>query len=198
LLSQRAITTHHPYLKEKFEDSFIEPAIKHDDTIAEIYGKLEEIDTKGYFTGTFIREIYHISKIARFNEKRAQIETEIREILEHIRQFKNKKSGANEEIWYRKGVIASYGFILVAKPFHPNINAYTKRAKKRLEKSITRLYVLGCNQERHFVKRVIKAISRIPDYKLTELYELNKDYRGEKGGIGALFIVSSSGENTDS
>jgi hypothetical protein len=197
LLSKRALITHFPFLKDQFETNIVETAIKSDPTIAEFYGKFDEIDKEGYFTGTFIREVHHIAKCARYNEKRKQIEMEIRELLSHIIIFQNKKPNSNEDVWFRKGLISNYGFILVAKPFHSKVDVYVSRALKRAQKGIYRLYVLGCNQERFFFKKVIKAISTIPEYKLIELYKLNRDYRGEKGGVGALLIIEDSDENAE-
>lgn len=196
-LSKRTITKQHPYLKDKFETGFVEPSIKSDDTIADFYGKFEELDKEGYFTGTFIREIYHVSKLVRYNQNRKHIEDEIKAILEHIREFQNKPSDRSGNIWYRKGLVSSYGFILVAKHWHPGVKPYVKRAKERIEKGISRLYILGCNQEKRFVKKVIKSIANLSEYQLIELYKLNKDYRGENDGIGALLIVGFSNEDTE-
>lgn len=196
-LTKRALITHHPFIKEKFETKIVEPSILTDSTIAELYGKFEEMDKEGYFTGTFIREVYHIAETARYNENRSHIENEIREILSHIRNFQTKKIRGDEEIWYRRGLISSYGFIKVALPSHSNVKTYVNRALKRFNRGISRLYILGCNQERSFAKKVIKGIANLPQYKLIELYELNKDYRGEKGGVGALLITEISNNDTE-
>jgi hypothetical protein len=90
-------------------------------------------------------------------------------------------------LWYRKGEANSYGFLLVAQPFHFSINPYLKRAREHYSNGIERLYVMGANQEKRFVKRVIKRIVNETSYNLLELFELHKDYRGESGGIGAMF-----------
>lgn len=195
LLSKRALVKHYPILKENYENNIVEKSIKDDSSIADLYGKFDEIDKEGYFTGSFLREVDHIAKSARFNEKRNIIEDEIKCLLNHIIKFKNKTPHSAEDLWYRKGNISNYGFILVAKPFHSNEKIYLSRAIKRAGKGINRLYILGCNQEKPFFKKVVKSISNIPQYKLLELYKLNRDYRGEKGGVGALFIIESSDEN---
>ena len=197
LLSKRALITQYPILKEKFENSIVEKSIKSDSSVAEYYGKFDEIDKEGYFTGAFIREVNQIAICSRFNEKRNIIEMEIKGLLNHIMKFKNKGNHRPDNLWFRKGDITNYGFILVAKPFHSNVNAYVSRAINISHKGITRLYVLGCNQEKAFFKKVIKALSNIPEYKLIELYKLNRDYRGEKDGIGALLIIETSHENTE-
>ncbi len=52
---------------------------------------------------------------------------------------------------------------------------------------IENLYVLGSTKDEKFVKKVIKEIGKNPEIKLKETFILNRDFRGKRGGIGALF-----------
>ena len=111
-------------------------------------------------------------------------------VLEHILSFVRIQRGIPEELWYRVSERYSYGFILVARPYSRDTQAYVRRARERSEKGVKRLYVLGANQEKSFVRAVIRDISRRTRYSLLELVQANRDYRGEDGGICAVFDLS--------
>ncbi len=173
---------------KKFEKDFIEQSIELDPDIAGYIGDYAYIDKYGYFTGTYLREIHRIADNVRYTDMRSRIENEFKGILAHIKDFIDSyPNRAPRELWHRKGESSSYAFLLVAQPFHANIRPYLKRAKEHYLNGIERLYVMGVNQERTFVKKVIKKITSETRYNLLELIELHKDYRGESGGIGAIF-----------
>ena len=68
-------------------------------------------------------------------------------------------------------------------------SVFVNQAKERDIKKIGHLYILGNSQEVALTKKIIQLISReIPNYRLESIFNLYKDYRGERGGIGALFI----------
>lgn len=187
-LSLRTISEKQPYIIKKFESDYIENTIKTDQKVASYIGDFSYIDKQGFFTGTFLREIHDIADNQRYSELRSRIEEEFKNILLHIKNFTNRRiNNSNEELWYRKGEANSYAFLLVAQPYHVSVSPYLKRAKERYSNNIKRLYVMGASQEKLFVKKVIKAISRVTKYNLLELFKLHKDYRGESGGIGAVF-----------
>lgn len=186
-LSRRTINEKQPYIIKKFESDYIENTIQTDQNVARYIGDFSNIDKQGFFTGTYLREIHDIADNQRYSELRTRIEDEFNNILLHIKNFTNRPSNAPEELWFRKGEANSYAFLLVAKPYHISVNPYLKRSKERYSDNIKRLYVMGANQEKLFVKKVIKKISRKTKYNLVELFKLHKDYRGESGGVGAVF-----------
>ena len=189
-ISRRTIDYQKPFLSERFEKNILEPSIKEDSSVVEYIDKFDEIDKKGFFTGSFLREIHEIATRSKFKELRNRIEEEIKSVLFHIEEFtKNIPNRGNPEWrWSRKGPATSYAFLLVAQPFHGGVNSYVGRIKKYLEQGVERVYVMGANQERFFVKKVFSAVSKLPEAHLVELFTLNKDYRGDSKGIGALFV----------
>jgi hypothetical protein len=187
-ISNRTISNNKPYLISKFQEEFLEKEIQEDSSILNYINRFNKIDTQGFFTGIFIREISNVAEISRYTELRITIEKEISEILDHILEFQTKSSRCEDDNWYRIGPTTSFAFMLVARPSHKSMKPYLRRAKERINQNIDRLYVLGCNQEIGFVQEVINSISKIPEYTLEETFTLHKDYRGESNGIGALLI----------
>lgn len=58
-----------------------------------------------------------------------------------------------------------------------------------MSNGIERLYIIGRNEERDFVAKVITAILAIRELKGLELFTLYRDYRGQPEGVGALIGV---------
>ena len=196
-ISRRTLNKKHPYVVKIFENQFIEAAIKLDSTVLEYIGKFDNIDQKGFFTSTFLREAHNLADKVRYTELRTRLEDELKNMLSHIQNFVSLSPHVPEELWHRIGEANSYSFLLVARPFHPTTKSYIRRANERYSRRIQRIYVMGVNQEKHFFKQVIKAISKGTKYKLLELFELNKDYRGEQGGLSAIFDLNLIEEETE-
>lgn len=194
-LSRRTITKHHPYAIEDFERGYLEAAIGVEPDIAFYLGHYNTLDQRGFFTGVYLREITALAEKVRFTAQRSQIADELKEIIDQISTFIEESPKAPEERWYRKTDISSYGLLLVAMPAWRGRTrreqTYVNRAKYNISKGINRFYVLGANRERSFVRRVIRAIANQTPYTLVELFELNKDYRGESGGLCAIFDLTS-------
>lgn len=188
-ISRRAIRDKKPFLTQKFENGILEASIKDDTSIVGYIDNFEEIDTKGFFTGAFLREIHEIACRSKFKELRNKIEDEIKSVLRHIGEFaKNiNKRGNPDWKWSRKGPATSYAFLLVAQPFHGGTNPYINRVREHLEQGVERIYIMGANQESRFVKKVISDVSKVPECRLIEIFDLNRDYRGDRKGICALF-----------
>lgn len=187
-LSRRSITDKKPFLTNKFEKGLLESSVKNDSNIVYFIDKFNEIDNKGFFTGSFLREIHEIASISKFKQLRNQIDSEIKSVLEHIDDFVKNIHKNSSNGWSRKGPATSYAFLLVAQPFSWSVNPYVNRVKEHLNQSVERIYIMGTNQERRFVKNTISAISKLPSCHLVEIFELNRDYRGDRNGIGALFV----------
>ena len=187
-ISRRTIANKKPFLSQQFEKGILESAIKNDSTIVEYIEKYNRIDSKGFFTGTFLREIHEIANRARFQELRNKMTEEIGGVVAHIEYFVRNIGNFNTIKWSRMGPATSYSFLLVAKPFHNGVEAYIKRVKDAFNKGVERIYVMGTNQEKGFVEKVISEIARLPECRLVEIFKLHKDYRGNRNGIGALFV----------
>ncbi|TSC94500.1 MAG: hypothetical protein CEN87_469 [Parcubacteria group bacterium Licking1014_1] len=143
---------------------------------------------KVFFTGSFLREIHEIASRSKFKQLRNQINDEIKNVLEHIDDFVKNIHKNSSNGWSRKGPATSYAFLLVAQPFSWSVNPYVNRVKEHLTQGVERIYIMGTNQERKFVKNTISAIAKLPSCNLVEIFELNRDYRGDRNGIGALFV----------
>jgi len=197
-ICRRLIETQKNHLKTKFEDSILEPAVQKRNGILDCLDRYGKIDQRGFFTGTFLREIHEIATQVKFQPQRKRMGNEIAEILKHIEGF-IKKYDSDEKIppgdWYRFGPVTSYSFLLIANPMKTSggIKPYINKAEEKLSQGADRLYVFGSNKEKWFARSVIGHIQRyVSGYQLLEKFELYRDYRGEKGGIGALFIAKKN------
>ena len=197
-ISHRTISDKKPYLQQSFEDSFLETAVREDASIATYLGRYKRLDQKGFFTGTFLREIHEIATKARFQDLRNKMNQEIDEILNHVEgfitQLESQTHNISSEGWYRVGPATSYAFLLVARPNHQGARPYLNRVQERSTQNIERLYVMGAKEQEPFARYVISEIAKLPRYQLAEVFDLNKDYRGTIGGVGALFVVSQTAE----
>ena len=204
--TRRVVDEQKDKLKTLYEDKLLEPAIEKDKKIITVLEKYGEIDDHGFFTGTFLREIHAVASEARFNKLRFQMSKETHDILAHIEEFmghyKSKLADKNfempDKLWSRIGPVTHYGFLLVAHPIKAafGADAYINRVKEKLVEGVDRLYVFGTAQEREFAIMVINSIcGQVPKYKLVERFLPSKDYRGEIGGVGALFIKRDNSSN---
>lgn len=190
-ISRRTITEKTPYLLSIFEDEFLETAAREEPTVVTYLERYEALDGHGFFTGTFIREIYEIATRVRFRDLRNKMDQEIDAILSHIEGFLaefQKQKQIPPGGWYRMGPATSYSFMLVARPDHRGTAPYVNRAKEKAQQGIERLYIMGTRDQKSFVRKVISRIEKIPEFELKDLFVLNKDYRGITGGLGALFV----------
>ena len=133
---------------------------------------------------------------------------EIDEILTHIEGFitnldrpngntRTARTTIPPEGWYRVGPATSYAFLLVARPDHQGARPYINRAQDRLTQNIERLYVMGAKEQEPFARYVISEIAKLPNYQLVEIFNVNKDYRGSQGGVGALFVISQTARQNE-
>lgn len=197
-LSRRTISKNHPYALSDFERRYLDTAIELDEEIAYYLGHYNTMDSRGYFTGVYIREVADLAERVRYSPLRSQIVDELREIVNQIASFIKQYPNHPDELWYRKSEISSYAFLLVARPLPwRRVDTYVNKALYRANNDIERLYVLGADQEKSFVRKVIGAIAKRTEYSLLEVFEQNKDYRGESGGICAIFDLSAATRETD-
>jgi len=196
-LSQRLLKTKKEKLIPVFQDNILESVVVKNKDILKYINRYEYIDSRGLFTGTFLREIQEVAKQIRFSSLREIIDKEIEDILTHLEKFikgLKKKGDMPDSNWRKLGPVTKYGLLLIAQPqkVRVGIKQYVNRAKKDLSSGIKRLYIFGTRNEKSFAVKVIHAIDEsIPEYKLIEIFHLFKDYRKRKGGIGALFIVEN-------
>lgn len=199
--SRKIIERQRPELKTTFEDSVLDPEIDRDSKVLDILQRYETIDKQGLFNGIFLREIHTVASEAKLTPMRNKMRQEINDILKHIEDFLGYyNEGVKQEkcsnsipanMWTRIGPITNYGFLLIASPMKISggVSIYVNRAKERAASGIDRLYVLGTEKEKKFANQIINAISnQVPEYTLKETLVLSHDYRGDIGGIGAVFI----------
>jgi len=202
-IAHRTIKEKKPFLQQTFEDSFLETAVRDDASVATYLGRFDQLDQKGFFTGSFLREIHEIATKARFQDLRNKMDQEIDQILTHIEEFivnlekpddvnRFNNQTVSPNWWYRIGPATSYAFLLVARPGHQGVEPYINRAKERLEQNIERLYVMGAREQETFARHVISEIAKLSRYQLVEIFNVNRDYRGIPGGVGALFVISQT------
>lgn len=183
-----------------FVDHVFEPAVDRDAKIVDYHERYKTLDTKGLFTGPFLREIHHVAQEVRTNTLRHQMGTELNEVLKHLEEFSLKYDESqnsngkliDEYLWSRNGIVSRYGLMLVAHPFKAaknGVDGYVHRAQARFDEGVERLYVLGASTENNFAQQVISAIASQTPYEMVERFDLCKDYRGNPGGIGSVFIM---------
>jgi len=196
-ITRRTISNKKPFLTQKFEKGILESAVKNDPAIVEFMEKYECIDSKGFFTGAFLREIHEIATRSRFKELRNEMLGEVKGVLWHIKDFVDNIGVFNTSKWSRKGPATSYSFLLVANPAHINVDPYIKRVREKFDQGVERIYVLGAAREKGFVEKVISEIAKMPECRLVEIFKLHRDYRGDRNGIGALFVKGGYNEETE-
>jgi hypothetical protein len=195
-LSKRVIDSQAPDCIGAFEDELLEPKIADKAGILGYLNRYDSIDEKGFFSGAFLREAQEIGRAARFTKARSDVGTELSDTLKHIEDFITKIGHKEKnQPWVRRGKTSSYAFLLVARPemaMKESVQAYVDRARTRAQSGVQRMYVFGTSQEDKFVRRAISAIDEfVEEYELVEVFSLHRDYRGEKGGTGALFAAKT-------
>jgi hypothetical protein len=181
-----------PKLKQPFEDFVLEPVVGSQDSLLKWMNRYDKLDQRGFFAGSYIREIQEVASEAKFSHLRSQINTEVQEILKHNEEFINfyETQPIPTASWNKVGPITNYSFLLVARPESANVEPYITRAKEKQGQGIKRLYVFGTESEKDFAKKVIGHIAKLPNFKLIEQFQLSNDYRGQAGGVGALFVIN--------
>lgn len=183
--------------KAFFEDNILEPAIQRHRQIPGHLDDYSELDKRGLFTGTFLRELHLMATDARFTGARANMTQETAAVIKHIKDFiaaydlyTEDHQATSTTPWYNDGIVSKYSILLVANPLKTEggIDAYLNRARSRFQSGSRRLYVFGANRESRFANAVIVGIENTIDgIRLVERFETPHDYRGEEGGIGAVF-----------
>lgn len=179
-----------------YEDIVLEPAIQRNKRILPLMPRYKTLDARGFFMGAFLREVHAVAIGARFDAVvRDKMREEASALLDHMEEFIAHYSAATiipEALWSRRGPITNYAFLLVARPGNVktgNIKTFVEHARESLKKGIDRLYVFGAEEHRPFVINAINAIEQqVPEYEVSERFNLSNDYRGQAGGLGALFV----------
>jgi hypothetical protein len=183
-----------------FGERVFEPAVSGKKRILEYYQRYADLDEKGFFTGPFLREVQHVALEVRATRFRDNMGAEMNQALTHLESFctayeKSRSDGTpiNEADWRRRGIMTKYGLLLVAHPNKAMVDAdgkgYVARAERNYRENVRRLYVLGSSGQREFAKKVIHEIKARTRYELEQEFDLYRDYRGNVGGIGALFVA---------
>jgi hypothetical protein len=188
-LSRRTIIEKDLTLEKKLNDEIIENEVQNDAQILDYLDNFKFLDESGFFTGSFLREIDLIAKKIRFLPERKKIREEIISVINHTKEFIAAMPDTPNNLWTKKGMATSYRFLLIKKHYITKYSIYVNRAKKALEDGIDHLYVLGSNLDKRFVIVVINHIRKIEGLELVETFNLYRDFRGKRNGIGALFIT---------
>lgn len=182
-----------PSTKAVFEDHILEPAIQRHNRIPNHLDDYALIDKRGFFTGTFLRELHLMATDARFTGARNTVTEETSQILTHIKDFitgYDSEDDMPESAWTNNGNVSKYAILLVANPVkaQSGIDQYVNRARSGFNFGIRRLYIFGAGNEQKLAETVITAIENtVEGVRLVERFKTASDYRGEKGGIGAVF-----------
>lgn len=183
--------------KTIFEDHILEPMIQRHESIPNHLDDYSHLDTRGFFTGTFLRELHLMATDARFTGARNNMTQETSGVIKHIKDFisaYDKHHSGGEEMpataWYNDGNISKYALLLVAHPAktQSGIDPYINRARERFQSGTKRLYVFGSNNESRFANAVISGIEgTVENVRIVERFQTSFDYRGQNNGIGAVF-----------
>ncbi len=187
-LSRRTIADHLSYIEKKFEDDILEKEIKQYPNLLTYLEDLNKLDKYGFFTGALLREIDYTASQVRFTKIRIEFESVIKSMIKHMIDFIDSLPDAPDHLWRKSNPTHTYRFLLAKNPYKYKHKIYVNRARMAYEDNVDRLYVLGSNNDTRFVKKVIDNINSKTDYKLSEVYDLNRDFRKKRNGIGALFV----------
>ncbi|MBD5654659.1 MAG: hypothetical protein IAI50_05700 [Candidatus Eremiobacteraeota bacterium] len=187
---------------ETFGERIFEPLVRKKKKIEQYFQRYCKIDESGFFSGTFIREIQHIAQQVRGTKYRDNMAAEMNEVLTHLEEFREGYSkGQSEHVmmpesaWSRNGIASKYGLLLVASPLKAAVDdegsGYVSRALQRERENVKRLYVFGTADQLAYAIKVMQEIEKKTSYELEQQFELHRDYRGDVGGVGALFVLAS-------
>ena len=193
-LSSRTLenSTHYQYLAKIFNETILEREIQKDSVLLNFIEPFHVLDNRGFLTGALVREIDSLASKIRVSSKRNSFETIVDDTTKHMIDFTsaiNRGKGAIPvNLWEYDNNVHKYRFLLASREAHMKIDGHLKRAKIAYEEEADRLYVFGRNRDLLFTKKLIKRIEKETEYKLLEIFDLDKDYHSQKKGIGALFI----------
>lgn len=179
--------------KTVFEDYILEPAIRRHNRIPNHLDDYAHLEKRGFFAGTFLRELHLMAADARFTGARNTVTEETSQILTHIKDFiagYDAEDDMPESAWTNNGNASRYAILLVAHPVkaQSGIDQYVNRARGSFNLGVRRLYVYGAGAEQKVADTVITAIENtIEGVRLVEKFKTPYDYRGDAGGIGAVF-----------
>lgn len=187
--------------KEIFEDHVMDPVIQRHAQIPNHLDAYKNLDKRGFFTGTFLRELHLMAIGARFGADRNNMNQETAVVIKHMQDFINlydsHRTGAEEmpsSAWYHDGPISKYNILLVAHPSKTKggVDAYINRAKNGFNAGTKRLYVFGASNESRFADAVIAGIEGVIEgVRLIERFKTPFDYRGDRYGVGAVFELTT-------
>jgi hypothetical protein len=180
-----------------FEDNFLEPIIQRHNKIPVHLDEYAHLDKRGFFTGTFLRELHLMANDARFTGARNTVTQETDQVIKHIKGFITGYDAEDDmpaTAWYNNGTLSKYAMLLVAHPSKTSsgVDPYINRARDQFQSGARRLYVFGSNNESRFANAVISGIEgSIDGIRLVERFDTPFDYRGDVNGMGAVFEIVS-------
>ena len=196
LLTKRALVNKSPSLTENFNKILLESEIQADVSFIRTFTSFERLDNFGFFTSALLREIASVTNGSMYNELRANLSTEIDQIVDHMKAFTNELGSGNGKVttakWSRVGPVNGYSFLLVAHPNISDTSVYITRTKEKIEQGVTRLYILAKEEQRQFAKQVIQAIVCSTEFEIEDTFSLHRDYRNNLGGYGAVLRLKKT------
>jgi len=191
-LSHRTLSTNpnSKVLLPQFERTIMEREVDLDMKILEFLDPFTTLDNYGFLTGALVRETDAVAEKNRFKKERLVFEDELKKILDHMLEFITKLPTGNipEHKWYYENSSHTFEFLLARNPKRMKVDRYLARAQSSFDKGVDRLYVFGSNADIEFTNKLIRRINSDTDFKLKENFNLARDYRSNKKGIGTLFI----------
>lgn len=175
-------------LLSKYEDTILEREIQNDNEILKFYDPFSELDKRGFFTGALIREIDDVAEQLRFKKERITFEEEISKTTGHMIEFCQKLPNVPDHLWYYENHNHVYKFLLARRTARMKVDTYLKRALEAYDGGVKRLYVFGGNNDIAFTDKLIRRIQTEGKYEHVETFDLERDFRTNLKGIGALFI----------
>lgn len=187
-LSQRTISNRVPYLSKTFEDTIMEREIQQDSDILKYIAPFKDLDNRGFLTGAMVREIDVVAEKIRHKELRNSFEGEILKMCGHMTEFASKLPKAPDHLWYYENNTHTYKFLLARNPGKMKVYIYLKRAQEAYDDGVERLYVFGKNEDFKFTQKLIRRINTDTKFKHIETFELDRDFKTNKNGVGAIFV----------
>ncbi len=103
-------------------------------------------------------------------------------------EFCKKLPSAPDHLWYYENHTHTFKFLLARRGKKMKLDIYLKRVKEAYDDKVKRLYVFGSNQDIAFTSKLIRRIENDNFFQKAEIFDLDRDFRTNKKGIGALFI----------
>ncbi|RLI74982.1 hypothetical protein DRP04_13975 [Archaeoglobales archaeon] len=191
---KRLLYNEAPNALNRFYDAYYKPEIENKPQIKDLCEIIEAIDSNGWFTRIFLRELKELGTQfhSRFPDPDASIDNEVRDFLQFLYVIATKKPGEDVKLNF-DGEHIKVAIILVARAEASSIDPHKKRILGCIQTGIKSIYLSARGANVELARWLIEDLANFKN--LVKIYE--KEYKTEYLGkkirtICVKYIVRES------